>query len=202
LTIKVVARKGSGRGFGVSLFGAVLGGCAWWSTTAMAQERKREYRLEYRLEAAGVAAAKSAKIKFTLTNRAPDAVRIAVHNTPLGGRIETRMFTIRCNDEKEPLRYEGLLRSSAEPAEATTVQGKIQGSEVLKDAVLLNPGDSRDATVDLATAYSLPQTGSCSVAFTSLINVVELDAAFGQPNYDFTRATGEPLVLQLTSPKE
>lgn len=169
----------------------------------MTQERDGKYRLEYRLEAAGPATAKSAKVKFTLTNRARDPIRIGVHNTPLKGAIETRMFAIHCNNEENPLRYQGLMRSSDVPAEMVRVQGKIQGSEALKDTVLLNPGESRDAIVDLASAYSPPQTGSCKVAFTSLINVVEIDGAFGgQPKYDFVRAQGEPLVLVLTPPKE
>ena len=212
LTIKKVARKpalpidrypcGKSLGRGL-LLGAVMASSVSWSETAMTQERDREYRLEYRLEAAGPATAKSAKVKFTLTNRARDPVRIAVHNTPLKGVIETRMFAIHCNNEDNPLRYQGLMRSSGGPAEVVQVQGKIQSADALKDTVLLNPGDSRDATVDLAGAYSFPSTGSCKIAFTSLINVVELDAAFGgQPKYDFVRATGEPLVLPLAPPKE
>jgi hypothetical protein len=210
LTIKEVARKparsvdrysrGKSLGHGL-LLGTVLAGSVSWSETAMTQER--EYRLEYRLEAAGPATAKSAKVKFTLTNRARAPIRIAVHNTPLKGAIETRMFTIHCNNEESPLRYQGLLRSTGAPAEVVQVQGKIQGTEALKDTVLLNPDDSRHATVDLASAYSLPASGSCKIAFTSLINIIEPDGNFGgQPKYDFVKAAGEPLILPLAPAKE
>lgn len=209
MTIKLVARKPAqvidryqrGKVLSRLVLGAALAGSVLGGEMAMAQQADREYRLEYRLEAVGPATAKSAKVKFVLTNRASDAVRIAIHNTPLKGTIETRMFAIYCNNEESPLRFQGMMRSSGGPAELIRVQGKIEGGAALKDSILLNPGDSRDATVDLASAYGLPETGSCKVAFTSLINIVEIDANFGQPKYDFARAQGEPLILQLAPPK-
>jgi hypothetical protein len=212
LTIRVFARKPphyadwhppGGCQWRLLPIGVALAGSVAWGGMAMAQGSDREYRLEYRLEAAGPATAKSAKVKFTLTNRARDAVRVLIHNTPLKGAIETRMFAVHCNNDDKPLRYQGLLRSSDERAEVVRVQGKVQGRETLKDTVLLNPGDSKDATVDLANAYSLPQSGSCKIAFTSLINVVDIDGGVGgQPKYDFVEAQGEPLVLPLAQPKE
>jgi hypothetical protein len=163
----------------------------------MAQDGNNDIRLEYRLEAAGPATAKSAKVKFTLTNRAKFAVRLDIGNTPLSGPIETKMFTIHCNNNDSPLQYQGIMRSEFS---AGVVLVQNQGKEGSLKTLVLNPGDSRDAIVDLATVYPLPESGSCKVAFTPTLRVVEFDALpFGETKYTFLRATGEPLVLQIAS---
>lgn len=174
-----------------------------WAGDAMAQER--DYRLEYRLEAVGPATPKAAKIKFVLTNRGADPARILLHNTPLKGAIETKgMFAIHCDDAKEPLRYQGITRSSDKAAAAAEQpSGKVELTESLRDNVLLNPGQSREATVDLAPVYPLPAAGNCRVTFSSALNVVDLDGGFGgQPKYKFVDPQGEALVLQMTAAKE
>ena len=165
--------------FGLISLGAIVLGSILGADATMAQERARNHQLEYRLEAVGPATPKSAKVRFVLTNRGSDPARILLHNTPLKGVIETRMFAIHCNDDETPLRYQGLMRSTEKPADTERASGKIELTASLRDNVLLDPGQSREATVDLAPVYPLPATGNCRVTFSSLLNVVDLDGAFG-----------------------
>ncbi len=148
----------------------VMAGWAFGNASAMAQDSNNNIRVEYRLEAAGPATAKSAKVKFTLTNRGQFAVDIDIAPTPLIGAIETDMFAIHCNNNDTPLNYQGIMKSEFS-AGVVLVKGK--GDDFLK-VLEFKPGESRDAVVDLATVYTLPELGSCKVAFTHTMKVVEL----------------------------
>jgi hypothetical protein len=159
----------------------------------------QEYVLEYSLEAVGVPSPETAKIRFTLTNSGKDSLRILPWNTPFSGAIYSkRMFSVKCkvNGGEEDLRFEGVLLAESKGA---TLAEKQNGDESWKDAIWLGPGQSREAVVDLASAYKLPPKGECNVAFTGLITVVvEADPGPNkEPKLDFTHARGEPLLLPV-----
>jgi hypothetical protein len=157
-----------------------------------------EYHLEHRLEAVGAATPKSAKVKFTLANRGPASVRILPSNTPLEGEIHTRMFRVTCKtgDREETLPLQAPMRASGAASEPT---GKIRGDDLLRSAIWIGKGESREAVVDLAPAYNLPASGECMVAYVGLITiVVAMEQGINTaPEYAFARAPGEALVLQL-----
>jgi hypothetical protein len=157
-----------------------------------------DYNLEHRLEVAGPLSSESVKVKFTLFNRGSSFVRIAAWNTPLGGDIRTRMFSVTCKiaDRDEPLAFEGPMQAPEAPANRSP-PGKSE--QFLKNLIPLKPDQSVDATVDLATAYRFPNKGDCTVNYRGLITVVkELDSGLDtEPKLDFVKSRGEPLVLKL-----
>jgi hypothetical protein len=159
----------------------------------------QDYNLEHRLESAAPLSSESVKVKFTLFNRGSSFVRIAAWNTPLGGDIRTRMFSVTCKigDRDEPLAFQGPMQASAETAANQAPPGKSE--QFLKNLIPLRPGQSVDATVDLATAYHFPNKGDCTVNYRGLITVVkELDSGVDtEPKLDFVRSRGEPLALKL-----
>lgn len=157
----------------------------------------QEYRLEYRLEAVGDPSPQNANIKFILTNKGQDSVRILPWNTPFTGAISSRrMFEISCgvNGKEESPSFEGPLRHSSK---APPERGKQSAEDSLDRAMWIGPGESRQTVVDLASAYRLPANGSCKVAFTGLLTVLVNDdpGPNKQPEFAFTNARGEPLTL-------
>ena len=180
-------------------FGVVYGVCLLASVVGGKDAISQEYMFEHKLEAVGTPSSHSAKVKFTLTNRGKDVVRVLTWNTPLSGSIQTRMFMVACkvNGRELPVPYEGPLRSASEIPERAP--GKIDTNEMLKDPVWLRSGEGRDRIVDLATTYKLPATGECTVTFRGLIQVLEeLENGINtDPKLAFLQSKGAPLVLTL-----
>ncbi len=90
------------------------------------------------------------KIKFTLTNHSPQALYVLTWYTPLEG-ILGKIFCIE--RDGQPIPYAGPL--------------VMRGNPLPEDYVLLEPGASVSAEVDLATVYDFSQAGEYTIEFLS-----------------------------------
>ena len=89
-------------------------------------------------------------VRFTLTNNADTPLYVLKWYTPLEG-IAGKIFRVERDGEVVP--YEGILATRAAPSP--------------DDYVLLEPGASAAAEVDLATAYDFSQAGTYTIEFLS-----------------------------------
>jgi peptidyl-Lys metalloendopeptidase len=90
------------------------------------------------------------KLTFTLTNHSPERLYVLTWYTPLEG-IFGEIFRVKRDGEAIP--YEGPL--------------VMRGDPLPEDYVLLEPGASVSAEVDLATAYDFSQAGQYTIEFLS-----------------------------------
>jgi hypothetical protein len=90
------------------------------------------------------------ELRFTLTNNSDSALYVLKWYTPLEG-IAGEIFTVERDGQALP--YQGILASRVTPTR--------------DDYVLLEPGESVSAEVDLGTAYDFSQTGLYTIAFLS-----------------------------------
>jgi len=89
-------------------------------------------------------------LRFTLTNNADTKLYVLKWYTPLEG-IAGKIFRVERNDQVVP--YGGILATRAAPSP--------------DNYVLLEPGASASADVDLATAYDFSQAGTYTIEFLS-----------------------------------
>lgn len=110
-----------------------------------------ETDLEARIEApATLTTGETMNLRFTLTNNTGKKLYVLKWYTPLEG-IAGEIFRVERDGQTVP--YEGILATRAAPsAEAY---------------VLLEPGESASAEVDLATAYDFSQAGTYTIEFLS-----------------------------------
>ncbi|MBS1251660.1 MAG: hypothetical protein MAG451_00693 [Anaerolineales bacterium] len=85
-----------------------------------------------------------------MTNRTDTELYVLKWYTPLEG-IAGEIF--RVERDGQPLSYEGILASRAAPTR--------------DDYILLSPGESVSAEVDLATAYDFSKAGEYTIDFIS-----------------------------------
>lgn len=90
------------------------------------------------------------KLSFTLINRTGTELYVLKWYTPLEG-IAGEIFRVK--RDGQPLPYEGILASRAAP--------------IRDDYILLPPGESASAEVDLATAYDFSKAGEYTIEFIS-----------------------------------
>jgi hypothetical protein len=97
-----------------------------------------------------VTAGSSVKLTFTLVNRSEDELYVLTWYTPLEG-IAGEIFDV--SRDGQPVPYEGILASRAVPT--------------AENYVLLAPGKTATAMVDLAEAYDFAEPGVYTIAFRS-----------------------------------
>jgi peptidyl-Lys metalloendopeptidase len=90
------------------------------------------------------------KLTFTLTNHSPEKLYVLTWYTPLEG-IFGEIF--RVERDGQPIAYEGPL--------------VMRGDPLPENYVLLEPGASVSAEVDLATVYNFSQAGEYTIEFLS-----------------------------------
>jgi hypothetical protein len=90
------------------------------------------------------------KLQFTLTNHSPERLYVLTWYTPLEG-IFGEIFRVARSGQ--PIPYEGPL--------------VMRGDPLPENYVLLEPGASVSAEVDLATAYDFFQAGEYTIEFLS-----------------------------------
>jgi hypothetical protein len=90
------------------------------------------------------------KLTFTLTNHSPEKLYVLTWYTPLEG-IFGEIFEVKREGQAIP--YEGPL--------------VMRGDPLPENYVLLEPGASVSAEVDLATVYSFSQAGEYTIEFLS-----------------------------------
>jgi peptidyl-Lys metalloendopeptidase len=90
------------------------------------------------------------RLKFTLTNHSPEGLYVLNWYTPLEG-ILGEIFRVERDGQAIP--YEGPL--------------VMRGDPLPENYVLLEPGASVSAEVDLATAYDFSQEGEYTIEFLS-----------------------------------
>jgi hypothetical protein len=124
-------------------------GCTSVSSTEAAETT--ETQLEARIEApATLTTGETVNLRFTLTNRTDAKLYVLTWYTPLEG-IAGEIFRVERDGQAVP--YEGILATRAVPS--------------ADDYVLLGPGESASAEVDLATAYDFSQAGTYTIEFVS-----------------------------------
>jgi len=97
-------------------------------------------------------------ITFSIRNLSSHDIWILNWYTPLEG-IKGKIFDIKCDGAEIP--YEGRLVKRGNPEK--------------DDYVLIDPGASAQAQVDLSQAYSLPACNECVVKFKGRIHDFALD---------------------------
>ena len=90
------------------------------------------------------------RLQFTLTNHSPERLYVLDWYTPLEG-IFGEIF--RVARDGQPIAYEGPL--------------VMRGNPLPENYVLLEPGASVSAEVDLATVYDFSQAGEYTIEFLS-----------------------------------
>jgi hypothetical protein len=90
------------------------------------------------------------KLQFTLTNHSPERLYVLTWYTPLEGIFGEIFWVARSG---QPIPHEGPL--------------VIRGDPLPENYILLEPGASVSAEVDLATAYDFSQAGEYTIEFLS-----------------------------------
>jgi peptidyl-Lys metalloendopeptidase len=138
---------------GIRILGALtLAACA-------AGERRGEESLTYRLTAPEtVASGQPVTVGFELENRSPVPLRVLTWNTPLEG-MSNDIFRVERDGAEVP--YEGPMMKRGNPSPG--------------DYVLVAPGKSVSAEVDLARGYDVSRRGSYRVDFRGRLHDVVPD---------------------------
>jgi hypothetical protein len=133
-------------------------GCVSWASAIETPEIPSDEAVEppgTELEAAIAAAAtlsagEAANLRFTLINNADTRLYVLKWYIPLEG-IAGEIFRVERDGQIIP--YQGILAMRATP--------------LPEDYVLLEPGESVSAEVNLATAYDLSEPGKYTISFIS-----------------------------------
>jgi hypothetical protein len=133
-------------------------GCAFWASEVEAPETSSgevvespETELGASIEVpATLSAGGAVNLRFTLINNADTRLYALTWYTPLEG-IAGEIFRVERDGEVIP--YQGILATRATP--------------LPEEYVLLEPGESVSAEVDLATAYDFSKTGTYTIEFLS-----------------------------------
>jgi len=129
--------------------GWLLGGCG--STPTAPAVEPSPPGLSATLEApSSLPDGEAVPVTFTLTNHSPGRLYVLTWYMPLEG-IFGEIFRVECDGQ--PIPYEGPL--------------VLRGAPLPEDYVLLDPGASVSADVDLATAYDFSQAGEYTIEFLS-----------------------------------
>ena len=135
--------------------GLILGAC----TSARPSGEKEvaeppvspESELRVTLEApASLPSGEAVTVRFTLTNNTAERLYVLKWYTPLEG-IAGKIFRVERDGQVIP--YQGILAKRVAPPP--------------EDYVLLEPGESVSAEVDLATAYDFSKAGEYTIEFLS-----------------------------------
>jgi hypothetical protein len=129
--------------------GGLLGACA--STPTAPPVTPSPLGLSATLEApSSLPNGEAVRVTFTLANHAPERLYVLTWYTPLEG-IFGEIF--RVTRDGQPIPYEGPL--------------VMRGDPLPENYVLLDPGASVSADVNLATAYDFSQAGEYTIQFLS-----------------------------------
>jgi peptidyl-Lys metalloendopeptidase len=125
------------------------------------------------------------KLTFTLTNHSPEKLYVLTWYTPLEG-IFGEIF--RVERDGQPIAYEGPL--------------VMRGDPLPENYVLLEPGASVSAEVDLATVYNFSQAGEYTIEFLSprISHVAKTEREFATSVDDLgpVQIPSDPLSLTIT----
>jgi hypothetical protein len=126
-----------------------LGACVLTSPGETSEPPETELKANLKVPAS-LPSGEVVKLRFTLINNTDTELYVLKWYTPLEG-IAGEIFRVERDGQFIP--YEGILAARGDPS---------------ADAyVLLNPGESVSAEVDLATAYDFSPAGEYTIAFLS-----------------------------------
>ena len=148
----------------VMAIGWLLGACA--STSTAPAGDPHQAGLGATLEApSSLPSGNAVRLTFTLTNNSPERLYVLTWYTPLEG-IFGEIFRVERDGQAIP--YEGPL--------------VMRGDPLPENYVLLEPGASVSAEVDLATAYDFSQAGEYTIEFLSprISHVARTEAGLAQ----------------------
>lgn len=127
--------------------------------------------------------AKQVIVTFTLENASPADVWVLKWYTPLEG-IKGKIFTVTCNGVAIP--YEGRMVKRAAP--------------VRDDYILIKSGKSVSRANDLATAFTFPESGTCTVTFKGVLHDVatsDKEVPRDPEHHQAMTIPGKPLTFEL-----
>lgn len=139
----------------ILVMGLILGACTSARPSGENEVAKPsvspESELRATLEApASLPNGEAVTVKFTLTNNTAERLYVLKWYTPLEG-IAGKIFRVERDGQVIP--YQGMLAKRGAPSP--------------KAYVLLEPGESVSAAVDLATAYDFSKAGEYTIEFLS-----------------------------------
>jgi peptidyl-Lys metalloendopeptidase len=170
----------------VMTMGWLLGACAPTSTAPAGDPPQAE--LSATLEApSSLPNGEVVRLQFTLTNHSPERLYILTWYTPLEG-ILGEIF--RVERDGQAIAYEGPL--------------VMRGDPLPEDYVLLEPGASVSAEVDLATVYDFSQAGEYTIEFVSprisQVAKTESELATSVDDLGPVQILCNPLSLEIAGP--
>lgn len=164
-----------------------LGALALAACSAGVEERRGEDSLTYRLTvAATVPAGQPVTVGFELENRSPVPLWVLTWNTPLEGMWND---IFRVERDGAEIRYEGPMVKRGSPSRS--------------DYVLVAPGKSVSAEVDLARGYDVSRPGSYRVDFRGRLHDVAPDGGeIPRPpdGHSSAEITGLPASFRVVPP--
>lgn len=122
-------------------------------------------------------ASDKAELTFALTNQGPQSVQVLTWHTPFEG-VRNPMFTIK-RDAAE-LEYRGMMLK--------------RGAPRAEQYMALQPGERREAKIDLADGWDVSAPGTYSITYTAEL----LDVVAGKG--PAPRSSGEMQSMALSCP--
>ena len=164
-----------------------LGALALAACTAGVEARRGEDSLTYRLTVAEtVPAGQPVTVGFELENRSPVPLWVLTWNTPLEG-MSNDIFRVERDGAEVP--YEGPMMKRGNPSRS--------------DYVLVAPGKSVSAEVDLARGYDVSRPGSYRVDFRGTLHDVVPDGGDvprAQDQHRSAEITGQAVSFRVVPP--